>query len=60
MNVDVPTSLNGVDQKLLNPSDTWSSESDYKQAAEELAQKFKNNIDKFDISDDIKQAGPVY
>ena len=60
MNVDVPTSLNGVDQKLLNPSDTWSSESDYKQAAEELAQKFKSNIDKFDISDDIKQAGPVY
>ena len=60
MNVDVPTSLNGVDQKLLNPSDTWSSESDYKKAADELAQKFKNNIDKFDISDDIKQAGPVY
>ena len=59
MNVEVPTELNDVDTKLLNPSETWSSKDDYDNAAKELAAKFKENIDKFDISDEIRQAGPI-
>ena len=59
MNVKVPTKLNGVDTKLLNPAETWSSKDDYDNAAKELAAKFKENIDKFDISDAIRQAGPI-
>ena len=59
MNVEVPTKLNHVDTKLLNPSETWSSKDDYDAAAKELAAKFKENIDKFDISDEIRQAGPI-
>ena len=59
MNVKVPTKLNGVDTKLLNPSETWSSKDDYDKAAKELAAKFKENIDKFDISDALRQAGPI-
>ena len=59
MNVEVPTKLNGVDTKLLNPAQTWSSKDDYENAAKELAAKFKENIDKFDISDTIRQAGPI-
>ena len=59
MNVEVPTDLNDVDTKLLNPSETRSSKDDYDNAAKELAAKFKENIDKFDISDEIRQAGPI-
>ena len=59
MNVEIPTKLNDVDTKLLNPSETWSSKDDYVAAAKELAAKFKENIDKFDISDEIRQAGPI-
>ena len=59
MNVEVPTKLNDVDTKLLNPAETWSSKIDYDKAARELAAKFKENIDKFDISDKIRQAGPI-
>ena len=59
MNVEVPTKLNDVDTKLLNPSETWSSKNDYDVAAKELAAKFKENIDKFDISDEIRKAGPI-
>ena len=59
MNVKVPTKLNGVDTKLLNPAETWSSKDDYDNAAKELAAKFKENIDKFDIPDAIRQAGPI-
>ena len=52
-------SMGDVDTKLLNPSETWSSKDDYDSAAKELAAKFKENIDKFDISDEIRQAGPI-
>ena len=57
--MEVPTKLNDVDTKLLNPAETWSSKNDYDKAARELAAKFKENIDKFDISDKIRQAGPI-
>ena len=57
--MEVPTKLNDVDTKLLNPAETWSSKIDYDKAARELAAKFKENIDKFDISDKIRQAGPI-
>ncbi|MDA9636915.1 phosphoenolpyruvate carboxykinase [SAR86 cluster bacterium] len=59
MNVEIPTELEGVDTKLLNPSDTWSDQDDYKKAAEELAQKFSDNISKFDVDDEILASGPI-
>ena len=59
MNVEVPTKLNDVETKLLNPSETWSNKEEYEAAAKVLAAKFKENIDKFDISEEIRQAGPI-
>ena len=59
MNVEIPKKLNDVETKLLNPSETWSNKEEYEAAAKVLAAKFKENIDKFDISEEIRQAGPI-
>ena len=36
MNVEIPTELEGVETKILNPSETWSDQGLYKKAAEDL------------------------
>ena len=58
MNVEIPTKLNEVDPKILNPSETWGNQDDYKKEAEILALKFNQNIAKFDVSEEIRTAGP--
>jgi phosphoenolpyruvate carboxykinase (ATP) len=59
MNVKIPTELDGVDTKILNPSETWSDQGLYKKAAEDLAKKFGENISKFDVTDEILASGPI-
>ena len=59
MNVEIPTELPGVDTNLLNPKATWSNSDLYNKAAEELATKFNENISKFEVSDEIRNSGPV-
>ena len=58
MNVEIPTELPGVDTNLLNPKATLNSDL-YNKAAEELATKFNENISKFEVSDEIRNSGPV-
>ena len=48
MNVEIPTELEGVETKILNPSETWTDQDMYKKAAEDLAIKFSENISKFE------------
>ena len=59
MNVEIPTELPGVETNLLNPKKTWSNSDQYNQAAEELASKFNENISKFEVSEEIRNSGPV-
>jgi phosphoenolpyruvate carboxykinase (ATP) len=58
INLDIPLALQGVDAELLNPKRTWDDPSAYDQQAEKLVAQFKENIKRFDISDEILAAGP--
>jgi len=58
-NLMIPTSCPGVDDKILNPINTWANSDDYKKSAKELAKKFNENIKKFEgVDDTILDAGP--
>ena len=58
LNLEVPVSIEGVDQNLLNPVKTWGSEEEYQKYLKELVTKFNNNFEKFDVKADIVSAGP--
>ena len=56
---DIPQTIAGVDSNLLNPRNTWSNPADYDAKARELAEKFRANFKKFNVSEAILKAGPV-
>ena len=58
LNLDIPTSIPGVDKKYVNPRDGWADPADYDEQAGKLAALFTQNIANFDISDAIVAAGP--
>lgn len=61
-NLQVPKSLAGVDSKMLNPRNSWSSPEAWEAAASSLAQKFIKNFKNFadnDAGRKLIAAGPV-
>lgn len=57
--LSVPTNCPDVDVSIMNPRDTWRDAQAYDEAAKKLAEMFKTNFERFDVSDEIRAAGPT-
>ena len=59
-NLRIPTEVEGVPPNVLFPRRTWNDSSAYDAQAQELAQMFADNFEKYadTAADEIKQAGP--
>ncbi len=60
-NLQIPKNLDGLDSKLLNPSNAWANSDDWNVAAKNLSQKFIDNFKRFTDHPDAERlvaAGP--
>lgn len=59
--LQVPTSIAGVPDEILMPSNSWSDKQKYHEQLTALAEKFLNNFKNYEdlCSDDIKAGGPT-
>lgn len=54
----IPHHVDGVPAGVLHPEATWPDPTQYETRARELAKKFRENDAKFDMSDEVRAAGP--
>ena len=55
----VPESLPGVEDRILNPRNTWEEKEAYDSKATELVELFKNNFVKYESFGNYAKSGPV-
>ncbi len=57
---EVPTALEGVDPKILDPRETWADKAAYDLQARALVKMFRDNFAKFEqhVDADVKAAAP--
>ncbi len=59
LNLTIPTQVEGVDTRLLDPRQTWSDQAAYETQARDLIGQFRSNFEKFsEIEPAIIAAGP--
>ncbi len=54
----IPDAVTGVPTEVLNPRNTWKDQGAYDTTAGKLAAKFRNNDQKFEMTDAVRAAGP--
>ena len=54
----LPVEVHGVPREVLNPRNTWADGSAYDRKAAELARLFRENDAKYEISPEVRAAGP--
>jgi phosphoenolpyruvate carboxykinase (ATP) len=54
----IPTSCPDVPPEVLNPREVWKDKTAYDQQAAMLAGKFRENFARFDVPEEIRNAGP--
>lgn len=57
-NLSIPKHIDGVDTTLLDPRKTWKDLAAYQKNADTLIKQFIENFKRFNVSDDIANAGP--
>ncbi|MBT8145542.1 MAG: phosphoenolpyruvate carboxykinase [Gammaproteobacteria bacterium] len=58
LNLDIPSSVPGVNDRLLNPRNTWQDPAEFDRQAAKLIAQFHENMQRFDVSAEIIAAGP--
>ena len=58
---EVPTELDGVDPKILNPRETWADKEAYDAQANALIGMFNQNFEQFEshVDAEVRAAAPV-
>ncbi len=56
--LSIPTQVHGVPGDVLSPRNTWSNKDAYDAKANELAGLFRENDARYDISPEVRAAGP--
>ena len=54
----MPTEVPGVPSDVLDPRNTWADKAAYDAKAKELAKKFRDNDTKFQVTPEVRAAGP--
>src|SRR5262249_39804351 len=54
----IPKAVRDVPSELLSPREMWADKTAYDQKAAELSAQFHKNFEKFEVPDEIRQAGP--
>ncbi len=58
--VSIPKTCSNVQEEILNPINTWKDKNEYCRYANELAEKFNKNFEKFkNVPEEIRNACPV-
>ena len=58
---DVPVRIEGIDQNLLNPRDSWKVKNDYDKQANKLVRMFTDNFKQFEmyVEASVTASGPI-
>ena len=58
-NIQIPQTVVGIDDQLLNPRNTWKDKEAFDQQAKILIGKFQENFRRFTVDSAVAAAGPV-